>query len=172
MRKLLIVVLFVLATPGIAVAQALWGPTKVGMSPEEVVSAVKGAKRVAEGTHISKGGVELVRATNFKLVDANWTQRFYFRDGGLIQVTFSLDGEFSFSAATSIFKSLVEVLRARYGPELAMEVNEGGLLKTASADWIDGRTNIGLLAMAVGSSEDAMLNLVYQNRIAAEADKL
>lgn len=83
----------------------------------------------------------------------------------------NLNDERSFSSSLLVFDSLADALRSKYGKEISRDVDSRSVLKKAEANWASGRTNINLFVITGGDSP-ATLNLNYQTRLSAEADKL
>jgi hypothetical protein len=150
-------------------AQSLWGGTEYGMSIDEVKLAVPNAIAPSKGSRLGNGAQELLRLENVEIVNKRFAASFFFLWGKLNQVTLSLQSP-TFHGATLTFNSLSEALRAKYGQEISRE-SDRGLLNKVSATWMAGRTNINVIAIAVGDN-DATLNINYQVRVARDADKL
>lgn len=162
---LLTIVLLLFASN--AIAQTLWGGTVYGMSPEEVLKTVEGAKRVEDGTRLHTGSIVLVRAEDVKIVHEYFNVEFFFLNDGLRQVWVTLRDEPPFSSAMSVFGKLTEALRFKYGKELNRESNDYGSARIEEVTWKSGKTNIHLFAEHVGDNP-AMLRLTYQMRLEAE----
>ena len=88
-----------------------------------------------------------------------------FNNNKLVQVTLSLKNGNSFSSNQKIFERLSNILRTKYGKELSRNIDTslGGM---AISNWAIGRTNINLV------NAPPTLNIIYQNVLAKEADKL
>lgn len=154
-----------------AQGQTLWQGSEYGMSPEQVTALFAKAQPPSNNpSHLQGGAVELLRIDQITLVNKEFIGRFFFKDNKLVQVMLSIGDKPSFTTSLITFDALTDALRAKYGPELSRKISRG-TLNIANADWISGRTNISLFAMSVGTNE-ASLNLNYQVRLAAEADKL
>ncbi len=156
--------------PFAAKAQALWQGTSYGMTPQEVLSVLKGAHPPSHSERLGNGASELLRLQDVQISNETFDAKFYFSQQRLVQVTLGLQRERDFSSAVRTFDSITEALRAKYGNEINKR-SERGLMNRTSATWISGRTNIAVLCMSVGPN-DAVLNINYQVRIAADADKL
>jgi hypothetical protein len=101
-----------------------------------------------------------------ELLGENFTVHFYFADGHSAQVTLHYAG--NSLNADSTYSNLVMNLRAKYGRELISK--SSSLVMHRTAAWLHGRTNIGLWLHTI--EEFALLNIVYQVRLAQDADKL
>lgn len=148
----------------------LWQGAELGMTPTEILNEQEGARRVQDGEHLGSGAQELVRLSGVVLFDEPFDAEYYFKDRKLVQVTLSASNEISYGKAKSKFIHLKEALTAKYGSPYSEE-SLSGFLKKRSASWLDGSRNISALALSVGNA-DAVLNVVYQERIAKEMDKL
>lgn len=174
MKKLYLQSMFLLAILVISTsahAQSLWGETASGMNPSQIIAIVNGARLIPDGSTLGNGAKELIRLDDFRVVNESFKVRFYFFDEKLNQVTLNLNDERSFSSSLLVFDSLADALRSKYGKEISRDIDSRSVLKKAEANWVSGRTNINLFVMAVGDSP-ATLNLNYQTRLSAEADKL
>jgi len=161
--------LALLAVHTLTSAQSLWGGTEYGMSVDQVKSAVPNVTTPSNPNHLLDDAQELLRLENVEIVNKRFSASFYFIAGKLTQVTLSLEKGHTFRGATLVFDSLTEALRAKYGREINRD-SKRGVLNTASATWMAGRTNINVLAMGVENK--ALLNINYQVRVARDADKL
>jgi hypothetical protein len=154
-----------------AIAQALWDGTYYGMSKQEVLKTVPGARIIYDGDCLAGGAKELIRAENIKIVNELFNAKFYFINNKLEQVTLTLRNKAPFYKVIIIFDSLTEALRSKYGAELDKKIDNTSILKQARATWMAGKTNINMLAMTVGD-HPAILNINYQIRVSKEAEKL
>jgi len=145
-------------------AQWPWDGTKYGMSLEQVRTLVPNGKPPSQPDDFPDGLQELLRLENVKIVNTNFSAKFYFKTGKLSQVTLSWESGQTFDNALLVFNSLTEALRAKYGSEISREVKRG-LLNEAEANWLSGQTNINVLAMSVGE-HDSFINVNYQLRAA------
>ena len=174
MNKVLVqCVLFFLSLglPVAAQAQDFWGGTAKGMSPSEVLRVVEGSHRVEDGGNLSGGGKELIRLDDFVLVDKSFSVGFFFENNMLTQVSLRLNPEVRYNTGLLIFNRLSEILRSKYGTELFSEKSDDSVLKSAEMNWVDGKTNISMLLVAV-ADKLALLTLNYQTRISEEAEKI
>jgi hypothetical protein len=170
--SLVVLITIVLISLGnCAIAQPLWDGTSYGMSKEEVLKVVPGARMVNDGDSLAGGAKELIRTENIKIVNELFNAKFFFLGNKLDQVTLTLRDKVPFHKVLIIFDSLTEALRSKYGAELNNKIDKISLLKKADATWMVGKTNINVLAIAVGD-HPAILNINYQIRISKEAEKL
>lgn len=153
-----------------ASAQALWGASQYGMTVEQTKKAFPEAKAPIKSAKLGDGATELLRIENIELVNEKFDAQFFYMNSRLVQVTLTVRGNPSFHSAFLIFQRLETALNVKYGQPMGRKV-ERGMPNVAGADWQSGRTNINLLAMAVGNN-DAVLNINYQVRVAKDADKL
>lgn len=171
LRAYWFVIFSILITAPTLCAQTLWHGTAYGMSVDDVEKVVpKAAPPPANPGHLGDGSEELLCLEGIELVNEKFTAKFFFKAKKLTQVTLSLQEGHTFDEALRVFNRLTEALRTKYGPELSRETHRG-MLNTAEAEWVSGRTNVNLTAMSVGGN-DAILNVNYQVRLAKEADKL
>lgn len=167
----LIVLGFLLIFAQLSWGQTLWRATEYGMSPEKVQAKVPEAiPTLSELNTLKDGSKELLHVPKLTLVGKEFRVSFYFKDLKLNQVTLSFEEGHTYTSAMLVFDSLKEALRARYGVEIA-STSSRGLLNKAETTWVSGRTNINLIALAVGD-KNAVLNVNYQARLLKEADKL
>lgn len=162
---------FLLITSALSVqAQTLWQGTTFGMSVNDVLRVTPAARKVEPGKQDSlhDGARELLRLEGVEIVSQTFRVAFYFKEQKLSQVMLSpvprLD---SWHATSLLVDRLAEALRAKYGAEL-----QGGesSSRSRSLTWMSGRTNISVTAMDVVGTP--FLTLVYQIRVAEDADKL
>lgn len=174
MRRLLpsiAFIIFAILLSAPSFAQNLWGPTKVGMSTQQVINLVTGAYRPSPRDSLGTGAIELVRVDNQEIVNKRFTQSFFFKNDNLGQVSFSLDNPASYSSALATFNNLKEVLSAKYGNAMSSSSQSIGNMKTLRSSWMSGETNIGLFLLSIGDARPT-LKINYQTRIADEAGKL
>jgi hypothetical protein len=143
------------------------------MTASQVMEVTPGARSVS-GETLGTGAKELVSLDTVPLGSDVFRARFFFnRDKRLEEVMLSLNRPESYHASSLIFDDLFASLRAKYGRELNYRTSENLILHSREATWISGRTNVTMLLMGVGrDGNDALLNLVYQVRVAAQADQL
>jgi hypothetical protein len=167
----LAVLMYVLATAHVCAAQTLWNGTTLGMSVDQVRKSVPNVHEPesAPGS-LGTGAKELLRLDDVELAGHTFHAAFYFLGRSLSQVSLVLDNPPSLHGAMLIFDSITDALRAKYGHELSKDTHPG-LLAFTEAHWLSGRTNITLMASGVADNP-AILNIIYQVRIAKDADKL
>jgi len=152
-------------------AQVLWQGARYGMSVAEVQHTFPKAKLLAEPQRYGDTEGKLV-LPEVALVSEHFDAVFIFKGNRLSQVSLKLKSkEAPFDTLLSTtFDSLTTALRAKYGIELNRSIKRGDL-NTATIEWMSGRTNIALTMIAV-SDTPALLSIVYQVRVARDADKL
>ena len=151
-------------------AQALWSTTRSGMSLEDVRKVVPGTHAPSNPERFGDGTREYLRLDNVEVVGHPFSAHFYFKEGKLSQVTLGMKGKNSFTTTQEVFKLLSEPLRVKYGQEISHE-EKSYPFPMAQATWMSGRTNINVVTLAV-NPRDALLNINYQTRLAADVDKL
>lgn len=169
MRKILrmcIVLIAILSISGTAQAQTLWGLTISGMSPKDVLKAVKDARLVKDGNVIS-GAIELVRVDEYRIANEPFKIYFYFSNNKLEQVTLNLEKKGSHDESNILFNTLATMLSAKYGMELSRNVGDF----IATANWTNESTNINLICVNI-EGKVGSFNVNYQNRFSKELDKL
>ena len=159
-----------LAVNGFASAQTLWLATRYGMTVNQVKSIVRNTSTPINPGELSDGARELLRVNNIKIVNKSFNGSFFFKSGKLTQVTLSIEQIDDFNDAILVFDSLTEVLRSKYGNEVSREIKRGPV-NSAGATWMAGRTNLVLSAFGIAGNPSS-IDVVYQLRIAQEADKL
>jgi hypothetical protein len=153
-------------------AQSLWNGTEYGMSPDQVKSMFSDASPpVDPGTWDKGNEVELLRLKNIVIVNKQFYVSFVFKNEKLTQVIIRLIEKPHFELAMSVFDSLIEALRSKYGGEINRNNFRSTNVKTSSASWMSGKTNISLEVMSVAGN-NAILQVSYNLRLSQEADKL
>ena len=169
LRLLLVLTLLPLATAAHAEEPGLWHGTRYGMSPAQVKAAVPHLSVPAKPSRLADGAVELLRLDDVEIAQNRFAAAFYFKGNKLTQVTLTVSKR-NFDEAMIVFDDLTGALRSKYGKELTRTI-ERDKLNRADAIWMNGRTNIDVIAMSVGEHE-AVLNINYQVRVAQDADRL
>jgi len=141
------------------------------MTVAEVQSAVPEAVRPAKPDTLGNGARGILEVPNVEITARTFTATFFFLDQRLTQVTLGMDAPGSFNIGKMHFESLLDALRVKYGKEQSLSNENLGGLKTREATWLSGKTNVGLLLLAVGDAEST-LNINYQVSLAKEAEKL
>ncbi|HCG76618.1 TPA: hypothetical protein DEW49_01750 [bacterium] len=165
---------FILLKPGVVKAQSLWGKTKYGMTIEQVKEVVPNAVRPSDPNCLAKDEEikELLRVDEIILVGDPFRVSFFFKENKLYQISLSLKEKPGKIAAETLFDMLVDALRVKYGKEIAYRKEKvKGILNNWKATWMSGRTNITLSSLCL-AGEFISLSIMYQVRIAEEADKL
>lgn len=163
MNKLIAGILLLFLLPNAALSAELWGPTTAGMTIKDVMRVVDDAYRIdeEEGGRLATSAVEAVRRDDVELAGETFTQRFYFLNGQLTQVTMKLDNTRGFDSMLGFVDSLTEEMRDRYGQEVDSEMIKTGAMRQAKVGWIDGNRKIRIFLMSMGP-DDSLLNVNYQ----------
>ena len=163
--KLLLFVLSLLCIP--LNAQPLWGGTVKGMTPEEVLSRVDGARAIKYGGDTAaEGRKELVRLDDLRIENEPFQVRFYFKGNSLSLVSLVLSTRVTETMGVRIFEKLSNALRAKYGDEHSRSVDS----RFASATWL-GKDNLRVSLIYVISMTDQVC-ITYQNESLERNDKL
>lgn len=144
---------------------ALWGPTYVGMSLDELLTVKKEAHMVDKGDKLYGGALECARIDEYTIFGECYSIAFYFNNSGLSQVTIQKQKEDSYDDNLMHFNNLLTALCAKYGHELS-RFDSG---HRTEVNWLSGKTNIVLFLSGDGSS---VVTVVYQDILAEEAAKL
>ncbi|PAU75428.1 hypothetical protein [Halomonas salipaludis] len=164
MKRLLAgILLLLLLLPTAALSAELWGPTSAGMMIDEVMGVVDDAYRMEEQeeNRLATGAVEAVRRDDAEMAGETYTQRFFFLNGQLTQVTMRLNDTRDFDSMLGFVESLTETMRDQYGKEVDSEVRASGPIRQATVSWIDGNRRISIFLMSQGP-DDSLLNVNYQ----------
>lgn len=161
MKKLLAGILLLLLLSNTAMAGSLWGPATAGMTMEEVMHAVDDAYRIEEGDRLATNAVEALRRDDVELAGKSFTQRFFFLDDQLSQVTMRLNDTRDFDAMLASVDALTEKMRAQYGDEVDSEMRGSGPMRQATVSWIDRNRRVSIFLMSMGE-DDSLLNVNYQ----------
>jgi hypothetical protein len=176
MRLINLVVIVFLCLFGTQVnAQQLWQESQFGMTLPQVRERFPNAISPTSPNTLYGGAIELLRIPEIEIVGHKFKSSFFFRNDKLVQVTVSLAEKTTSYGARLVFDSLIDSLRAKYGAELSNKNNSIGQDTSLEATWLSGRTNIILYYTvydSLYSKSSPVLNLIYQVRLAAEADKL
>lgn len=152
-------------------AQPLWGETTSGMSPSQVITAVKGSRLIQDGSSLAgELEKELVRLDDLSVVNESFKVRFYFFEDKLTQVTLNLNDEKSYSQALPVLDLLIDTLRSEYGKEVTRDVGNGPILEHSEATWVNGKTNISVIVLAVGDNS-VVFNVNYQTGSLTDAEE-
>ncbi|MBD3897204.1 hypothetical protein IEI94_15205 [Halomonas sp. ML-15] len=161
MKQLLTGLLLLLLLPSAAFAGSLWGPVSAGMTTEEVMDVLDDAYAFEEGDRLATNAVEALRRDDVELAGESFTQRFFFLNDQLSQVTLRLDDTRDFDAMLTTVEALTEKMRDQYGEEVDSEIKDSGPIRQATVSWIDGNRRVSLFLMSMGE-DDSMLNVNYQ----------
>lgn len=151
-----------------AFAKPLWQDSESGMTASQIKTLFPNAKP-GKQTTLFNGATCKLSIEYYEIAEDSFTVCFFFLDDALSQVTLSAD-----SPSELKFRSFADLLRAKYGPELAAGQNRCryGTLTNCSADWsLSSGTNVNLLFIQVGSAKGTM-NINYQTRTGTATSKL
>lgn len=168
----LLLALALACTSAASAAAPLWQNTESGMSVADVAKAQPQARPPSKVDTVHGGGKCELAIESFEISANRFKVCFYFRDGRLTQVMLNSDG-----GSMARFETMLDLLRAKYGPELGAtspRCKPDRFMTLCEADWLlKSGTNVSLLYLKVGTSDtDPVLNINYQTRMAAEASKL
>ena len=159
----------VVATPK---GSELWGGAIYGMTPDEVKSTsveITDAEQPADELH--NGAVQLLRRQDVVIANTKFDAKYFFIGGKLHQVTLALGEKKVYAEAEFSAKQIKEALTSKYGQPLSCDPFSGTLTKGYSCNWKRPDGNV-VLFLAAGDELSPVLNVVYQVRLAQDADKL
>jgi hypothetical protein len=148
---------------GTAVAQPLWQNTSSGMSVEDVSRLYPDAAPPAYYMKADRSE-KLLILKNVVIFNMTFPAGFFFIDKKLDNIHFTLDKQLTPDAGMSVFKSLREELRTKYGKESSGIIRED--IKSAGANWNFNGTAIVLNVVNVGNY--SLLWVIYGS---SNADK-
>ena len=154
-------------------AQVLWQKASYGMTLDQVQSTIPETIPPRSPDSLDGGReVELLSIPSVSLVNTSFVAHFFFADAKLTQVTLSAPRDIPDVSADLLYESVLTALRSKYGSEVNSEKPRSiGTMSVRKAEFMSGRTNIDLYMMHL-SGTAPILSVVYQVRIAADADKL
>jgi hypothetical protein len=157
-----------------AQAQALWNGARYGMTVDQVQRVVPDARQPDRPDGVVSNGrrtEELLTVPAIQVADRTFTAHFYFLDARLVQVTLSAPRDILDGEAPLLYERLLTALRSKYGVELNTTRSNPGAMSVRDTEWMSGRTNVDLYMMQFAGTPP-IVNLIYQMRVASEADKL
>ena len=167
----ILLVIFLALTAGPCPAQILWRNTVHGMSIDEAKKTVSAAEAPSDRpSKLGDGELEKLRVPGVILINQPFVGRLYFKDDKLVQVNLEGPRSISPESASSLFDSLAEALRAKYGKESSEKNQRIGSMTVRERTWMSGKTNVTVFLMVI--DRDPVLNVLYQVRVSEEADKL
>src|SRR5690625_5120351 len=151
---------------GEAEAQHLWGGASRGMSVTEVEAAVDGAQRVEGGVPMSNGSVEELWAPGPSIYGEPFRASFLFDGDELAAVSLSPSQQLGESVAMGLFEHLTDLLRSKYGNEIADRKREvfGFRLTT----WVTDEITIVAVHHKIGDAQP-VVRIVYHTQVQDEA---
>ena len=146
----------------IPLGPVLWGEAASGMTLVEIRAIYPHAESRTPTDRLADGAACELVIPHLEIAAHDFSVEFYFKDDKLGQVTIASNG----GADVGTFRSIAVALRAKYGPELSYEEDDFGF---STADWIaQNGVNVGVVCYpGIG-----LLNIVFQTRLAADANKL
>lgn len=169
--RAIMTLLVLLAWLPTASAQALWQGSEYGMSLDQVQALFPDAAPPDVPGELTGGVVEGLRGKTVDIAGRRFTPMFFFKGSQLSQVNLRLASEGNAAGAALAFDDLFQVLRVKYGAELAREERAVGGMRSREATWLSGKTDISLNYYAFSGSDPALV-VVYRLRLSSEANKL
>lgn len=159
------VALVLLSAAGLARAGVtLWQGAESGMSHAEVRQAFD----VVEGSadRLKNGATADLVIPRYAAAGSPFKVIFYFKDGGLKQVT--LSHRQPETVTYPQVESLRDILSGKYGTPISFQ-RKNQFDDYVSGQWKDGERNVALIWIAFGSS--SVLNINYQTRLSEAGEK-
>lgn len=154
-------------------SQVLWNGAEFGMTVQQIQKLFPKAIRPDDPNHLGtdSAAVEGLRLNNVEIGGEKFSAQFYFnKENKLDQVTLAMNGAEDWTSSKLAFDHLSDALTSKYGKALSEKFMDSPL-NWAERNWMTGRVNVNLLAIAV-NGEGASLPINYQVRVAKDADKL
>ncbi|MEO7411610.1 MAG: hypothetical protein ABIU10_09915 [Sphingomicrobium sp.] len=169
MFRIAILAAFLVGNSTPVTAAQLWQQADSGMTVQQVQSAFPAASVPQKKATLGNGASCELSIDVFVVASDAYNVCFYFRSAKLTQVTLGAS-----DPNRPQFDTVVDLLRAKYGPELGAGTGlcKLGTLTICKADWVlKSGTNVSVIFMQVGRNSP-LINVNYQTRIASEASKL
>ena len=145
-----------------AAGPLLWQDVAYGMSVEDVRATRPDAVLSKDAQRLHDGASSMLKIPSLRLADHDYSVLFYFRGGGLTQVTIATNG----GPSVADFEGITNALRLRYGREVAFKDSPDSF---STGEWLSGDgTNVSL----VFHEEIGCLNVNFQYRYADAAAQL
>ncbi len=161
MNRLLIFLAIFLSMVLPAEAQELWASTQAGMSVDEVNQIFPNAEPPSSPVSSSPETEVLLTIPSVEFAGKSYRVAFFFRDKKLDKIVLNYIGKQSFESLLSVYNSVLDVLRGRYGKEISNRSDRSNMIKNEEHTWFsDGRAvqmNMTSLADA-----DAVFAIRYQ----------
>jgi hypothetical protein len=167
-RAIIFAATLLVAVP--AMAQALWGPTRYGMTVDQVRAVVPAAMTPTAPDKLKDGIPELLRLPSLEVAHHEFKVGFFFDGARLTHVHMSPVQKLSAHQTELLRDSLLTALRSKYGAELTNNTKRGTVMTIREADWSVAGTTISLTQIAIG--ETGILTVAYSVRVATDAKKL
>ncbi|MFA7287210.1 MAG: hypothetical protein WC052_06110 [Patescibacteria group bacterium] len=154
--------------PAVMRGTPLWRGSKVGMSIAQVKALFPNAHApTSEPDKIADWKEGLLVLDDIELVNNKFKATFFFDKKKKLSVVFvDLDESVIDYLALTIFNSLYDVLRLKYGHEFTNEESNNYDMFDKTVTWVSGRTHIKLF------TNKEVVRVIYDERLANEADKL
>lgn len=156
-----------LATP--AGSQVLWQNVSSGMTIAQIKAAQPSAVASDKPERLASGAQCELRISDYDISAKTYRVCFYMLGGKLSQITMSAN-----EPSQVAFRTITDLLRAKYGTELSPKPNPctSGFMATCEVTWLlPTGVNVEVLFLQVGRT-DPLLNVVYQTRMKSESNKL
>jgi hypothetical protein len=158
-----------LVVSSIGAAAPLWQNVNSGMTPSQVKLAQPLAVTNLNPGHLASGATCDLTIQSLNVGTYDFSVCFYMMAGRLSQVTLK-----ALSPNRPMFQSTVDLLRAKYGPELGAgnPLCREGMLTVCEAKWmLKSGVNVDALLMQVQGT-DPIMNINYQTTMAMDTSKL
>lgn len=154
--------------PDVKHGTPLWQRSEVGMTIAQVKALFPNAHAPkSEPDQIADWRKGLLVLDNIELVNNKFKATFFFDKEEKLSVVFvDLDENVIDILALTIFDSLYDVLKLKYGPEFKNEESNNYGLYDKTVTWVSGRTHIQLF------TNKENVRVIYDERLANEADKI
>ena len=146
----------------------LWQGSEVGMTIAQVKALFPNAHAPkSEPDQIAGWRKGLLVLDDIELVNNKFKAIFFFGKEEKLSVVFvDLDENVIDTLALTIFDSLYDVLKLKYGPEFNNEESNNYGMYDKTVTWVSGRTHIQLF------TNKENVRVIYDERLANEADKI
>jgi hypothetical protein len=139
-----------------------------GSSVWEVLNKFPGTSRVENGERLNNGlEIELAREPHVDIASHSFAEKFFFSSGKLTRVMLTLNEPYPYGVAHPIFEELLGLLRAEYGPELALREKRAMTMNRSEVEWLSGDTRIDL-CLQEALDVLAILNVTYKTSAVRE----
>lgn len=140
----------------------LWQDVAYGMTPGEVRRTRPEAVPSIDARLLGDGTASLLQIPSLQLAGHDYSVQFYFKDGGLTQVTIATNG----GPSAADFDGIANALRLRYGREVAFKDSPDSF---STGEWLSAD---GINVSLVFHGAIGCLNINFQYRYAKAAMQL